>query len=176
MIISGPGIPKDKIRHALVYLYDLFPTLSGLCKLTAPTGIDGRNLVPVLLGKSEGVRDVIYTVYRNTVRAVRTKKWKLLYYPQRNYTQLFNLEKDPLEINNLAILPKYASLKNEMMTLLIDLHKANNDTASLNPKIILPLEYDYTRLKQIPDAHQPEYTLKKYFREVDPKEVIKSNR
>lgn len=176
LIISGPGIPKDKISNALVYLYDLFPTLSSLCKLTTPTGIDGKNLVPVLLGKSEGVRDVIYSAYRNTVRAVRTKQWKLLYYPQRNYTQLFNLEKDPLEIYNLAILPKYASLKNEMMTLLIDLHKANNDTASLNPKIILPLEYDYTRLKQIPDAHQPEYTLKKYFREVDPKEVIKSNR
>jgi hypothetical protein len=37
----------------------------------------------------------------------------------------------------------------------------------MNPKTILPLEYDYTKLKQIPDRHQPEYTLKKYFRGVN---------
>ena len=164
LIISGPGIPKDKISDALVYLYDLFPTLSDLCKLPQPVGIDGKDLVQVITGKTEGVRTSLYTAYRNTVRAVRTKDYKLIYYPQRNYNQLFNLKKDPLEINNLAYLPEFEAKKQEMMQLLKEAYSFNNDTATLEPKIILPLQYDYTKLKQKPDASQPEYTLRKYFK------------
>jgi arylsulfatase A-like enzyme len=173
MILTGPGIPKDKITDALVYLYDLFPTLSDLCKLPAPKGIDGKDLTQVIKGDSSGVRNALYTAYRNTARAVRTKEWKIIYYPQRNHTQLFNLKMDPLELNNLATLPEYQSKKEELMTLLMDFHTATNDTATLYPKTILPLNYDYTKLKQMPDVHQPEYTLKKYFKGVDLKNVEK---
>jgi len=174
LIITGPGIPKDKVTDALVYLYDLFPTLSDLCKLPVPKGIDGKDLTQVIKGDSLGVRNALYTAYRNTARAVRTKEWKIIYYPQRNYTQLFNLKMDPLELNNLATLPKYQSKKEELMTLLKDFHTTTNDTATLYPKTILPLNYDYTKLKQTPDVHQPEYTLKKYFKGVDMKNIEKA--
>jgi arylsulfatase A-like enzyme len=173
LIICGPGIPKEKVSNALVYLYDLFPTLSDLCKLPAPSGTDGKDLAPVLRGESGGVRDALYTTYRNTARAVRTKEWKIIYYPQRDYTQLFNLEKDPLEINNLAKLPESQPKIEEMMTLLRKCYLANDDTATLKPKIILPMEYDYTLLHQHPDEWQPEYTLKKYFKGVDLKKPKK---
>jgi hypothetical protein len=33
----------------------------------------------------------------------------------------------------------------------------------MNPKTLLPLEYDYKILKQKPDQWQPVYTLRKYF-------------
>lgn len=164
LILSGPGIPKEKVSTALVYLYDLFPTLCAIGKLPAPGGIDGKNLLPVITGKADGVRTSLYTAYRNSVRAVRTDEWKLIRYPQRNYTQLFNLKKDPLEINNLAALPEYKSKVEEMMVLLLEGYKATDDTASLYPKNFLPLEFDFTRLKQQPDQWQPEYTLKKYFK------------
>ena len=148
LIISGPGIPKNKVTHALVYLYDLFPTLSDLCNIPQPNGIDGKNLVPIMMGKSEGVRNTLYTAYRNTVRAIRTNDYKLIYYPQRLYNQLFNLKQDPLEINNLAYLPDFETKKNEMMQLLKEAYTANDDTATLEPKEILPLQYDYKKLKQ----------------------------
>ena len=167
LIITGPGIPKDKVTNALVYLYDLYPTLSNLCHLQAPKGIDGKDLTQVIKGDSSGVRNALYTAYRNTARAVRTKEWKIIYYPQRNYTQLFNLKMDPLELNNLAMIPEYQSRKEEMMAQLRAFHTATDDTASLNPKTILPLEYDYTKLKQHPDEGQPEYILKKYFKGAD---------
>lgn len=173
LIITGPGIPKDKVTDALVYLYDLFPTLSDLCKLPVPERIDGKDLTRVIKGDSSGVRNALYTAYRNTARAVRTKEWKIIYYPQRNYTQLFNLKMDPLELNNLALVSEYQSQKEELMKLLKDFHTATNDTATLYPKTILPLNYDYTKLKQKPDVHQPEYTLKKYFKGVDLKNVEK---
>jgi len=167
LILSGPGIPKEKVSDALVYLYDLFPTLSSLCQLPPPTGVDGKDLVQVIIGRSEGVRTALYTAYRNTVRAVRTKEWKIIYYPRRNFTQLFNLKKDPLEINNLAADATFQAKKLEMMQLLKELYAANEDTASLKPKTILPLEVDPAKLKQQPDEFQPEYTLKKYFKAVD---------
>ncbi|MEI7828761.1 MAG: hypothetical protein WCI31_03270 [Prolixibacteraceae bacterium] len=39
-----------------------------------------------------------------------------------------------------------------------------DDTSNMNPGSFLPMEYDYTRLKQKPDQWQPEYTLKKFFK------------
>jgi len=174
LIISGPGIPKKEMRDALVYLYDIFPTLSNLCGLPTPDGIDGKNFVPVIMGKEKEVRSSLYTVYRNTVRAVRTDEWKLIRYPQRNYTQLFNLKQDPLEINNLADITEYKPKIDEMMALLKEWYTVTNDTATMNPKTILPLEYDYKKLRQIPDKLQPEYILKKYFKGVDLKNIKKS--
>jgi len=167
ILLAGPGVPKEKVTDALVYLFDLFPTLCGICSLPAPGGVDGKDLAPVIHGKAKGVRSSLYTAYRNTVRAVRTDEWKLIRYPRRNYTQLFNLKNDPLEIANLADNPEYRDKVKEMMALLMEGYKLTDDTASMNPTDILPLEYDYTKLIQKPDQWQPEYTLKKYFKGVE---------
>lgn len=96
LIITGPGIPEHMVSNALIYLFDMFPTLAELCSVPAPEGIDGQSLVQVISGKSEGVRNSLFTAYRNTVRAVRTNEWKLIRYPERDFNQLFNLAADPL--------------------------------------------------------------------------------
>jgi arylsulfatase A-like enzyme len=163
LFITGPGIPQGKVSDALVYLYDLFPTLCSLSKIAPPSGTDGKDVTPIINGIAEGVRTSLYTVYRNTVRAVRTKEWKLIRYPWKNYTQLFNLAKDPLEINNLGKKAEYQTKVDEMLLLLEDWHEASGDTASLSPGVILPMEYDYKKLKQTPDENQPDYIMKKYF-------------
>jgi arylsulfatase A-like enzyme len=164
LIISGPGIPKEKVSDAFVYLYDLFPTLAMLCSLSKPEGVDGKDITQVILGKSDGVRSSMFNVYRNTVRSVRDKEWKLIRYPLRNYTQLFNLKRDPWEINNLAALPVNQSKVDEMMKLLTSWQKETGDTAVLKSKSTLPMEYNPLLFKQKPDQWQPEYTLKKYFK------------
>ncbi|WP_373943643.1 sulfatase-like hydrolase/transferase [Polaribacter sejongensis] len=93
LIISGPGITKNEKSDALLYLFDIFPTLSDLCELPNPTTTDGQTFAPLLKGKEMETRKSLYTVYRNTVRAVRTDEWKLIKYPNQNYQQLFNLKK-----------------------------------------------------------------------------------
>lgn len=167
LIITGPGIPKQEKKDALVYLYDLFPTLADLCGLPTPEGVDGKDLAPVLLGNEKEVRSSLYTTYRNTVRAVRTDEWKMIRYPQRDYTQLFNLKNDPLEINNLAARAESKTKIEEMTKLLEEWATATDDTVNMHPTKILPLEYDYHKLKQKPDRHQPEYTIKKYFKNTE---------
>lgn len=164
LIISGPGIPKDKISDALVYLYDLFPTMTDLCGLPAPDQIDGKDIAPVIRGELERVRSSLFTAYRNTVRAVRTNEWKMIRYPERDYTQLFNLKNDPLELNNLANQPESQSRVDEMMKLLVDWQRETNDTVSLTANKILPMDYDPESFKQKPDIHQPAYVLKRYFK------------
>jgi arylsulfatase A-like enzyme len=175
LILSGPGIPKNKTKDALVYLFDIFPSLADLCNLPAPTDVDGKNFTPIIKGNEKSIRESLFTVYRNTARAVRTEDWKIIRYPQRNYTQLFNLKNDPLEINNLATNSEYKYKVDEMMELIEEWHLSTNDTVNMNPSTILSLDYDYRKLKQKPDNKQPEYTLKKYFKGVDLKNVKKSD-
>jgi arylsulfatase A-like enzyme len=163
LIIAGPGIPKGKLSDALVYLFDLFPTLAELSNLPAPENVDGKSLAPVISGKSDGVRSSLFTVYRNTVRAVRTKEWKLIRYPKRDYTQLYNLVNDPVEMNNLSGDERYRSKVDEMLKLMLEWQGIVKDTVPLTASRILPLEYDHTKLVRKPDQWQPEYTLKKYF-------------
>ena len=167
LIFSGPGVPKEQTRDALVYLYDIFPSLSDLCGLPVPEGVEGKNISPVIRGEADGVRTSLMTVYRHTVRAVRTKEWKLIRYPERDYTQLFKLVDDPLEINNLADNEAFSGKKEEMLNLLKEWQKELGDTISLTSKKILPMEYEPEKFKQKADGHQPEYTLKKYFKGVD---------
>jgi arylsulfatase A-like enzyme len=163
LIIAGPGIPEGNVSDALVYLFDLFPTLAELCNVPLPDETDGKSLVSVINGKSGGVRSSLFTAYRKSVRAVRTDEWKLIRYPERDYNQLFNLNNDPLELNNLAKTDSYKS-KLEEMTLLMGKWQIDlNDNAPLSVKEVLPLEYDYTKLVRKPDQWQPEYTLVKYF-------------
>ncbi len=163
LIISGPGVKKGKTTGAFVYLLDLFPTLTDLCRLQPPENIDGKSLAGLLGGKEEGIRNSVFTAYRNTVRAVRKDEWKMIRYPERHFTQLFNLESDPLELNNLAGDGEYQEKLNELTGLMQSWQKETNDTARLTSGKQLPMEYDHTLLKRKADQWQPEYTLLKYF-------------
>jgi arylsulfatase A-like enzyme len=167
LILSGPGIPQHRTSDALVYLYDLFPTLAALCNLPPPAAVDGTSLVPVINGDTTEMRHSLFTAYRHTVRAVRDKTWKLIRYPERDFTQLFDLERDPLEIDNLAEREEYRDQVDKMMKLLNEWQVTADDTVRLTAETMLPMEYDPTRFRQRPDLWQPPYALKKYFKDVD---------
>jgi arylsulfatase A-like enzyme len=162
LIIYGPGIPKSKTSEAFVYLSDLFPTLAELCSLPSPEGIDGQSLVSLIKGNRKEIRSSVFTAYRNTVRAVRTDEWKLIRYPERDYTQLFNLKDDPLELNNLTD-DSSDSVKKQLLNLMTEWQINAGDTINLTSPVQLPLEYDYHKLIRSPDKWQPEYTRIKYF-------------
>jgi arylsulfatase A-like enzyme len=164
LIITGPGIPEGKESEAFVYLFDMFPTLAGLCSLPVPDDIDGESLEPVISGNVKDIRSSVFTAYRNTIRAVRTDEWKLIRYPERDFTQLFNLEDDPHEMKNLSNDAKLEPVKAQLFDLLTEWQNKTGDTIDLTFSEILPLEYDHKKLVRKPDRWQPEYTLKKYFK------------
>jgi arylsulfatase A-like enzyme len=96
LILSGPGVPKGTVSDAMGYLFDVFPTVAGLCKVPLPDGVEGK---PLLEGPG---RPAIFTAYRNVQRAVRNGRWKLIRYPKVRRTQLFDLQEDPDERRDLS--------------------------------------------------------------------------
>ena len=165
LIIKGPGVPQGKEFDAFAYIHDLYPTLAELAGLPKREDVDGKSLAKVLSGEEKQVRVSLFTAYRNTVRAVRDQKWKLIRYPERDYTQLFDLENDPEETNNLAEDPRFESEKTKMMDLLMASQKEFGDTISLTAAVLKPMAYNPDTLKRKPDQWQPEYILKRYFGE-----------
>ena len=121
LIITGPGIPEDKKTDALCYLLDLFPTLCDLIGLPIPETVEGQNLSPIIVGEKQKVRDSLFSAYRNTQRAVRDDRYKLIEYTVEGTgkTQLFDMASDPWEIDDLSVDPNYSNhltrLREEMI-------------------------------------------------------------
>ena len=130
LVIAGPGISHGR-SDAFVYLFDLFPTFCELTGSPVPVLVESKSFAPILAGKTTQVRDHIFTAYKNVQRAVRDNRWKLIRYPQINRTQLFDLQNDPHELNNLADKPDSADKIKEMTALLATAQKECDDTCPL---------------------------------------------
>jgi arylsulfatase A-like enzyme len=150
-VVAGPGIPKGR-SEALVYLMDLFPTFCDFAGARTPAGIDGKDLRPVIEGKSAKVRDVLYTGYRDCQRAIRDDRWKLIRYPLVDRTQLFDLAADPHELNNLAAKPEHAAKVRELTALLQKEMARYEDPAPLTVAHPNPAEWSPPAVGQKPDA------------------------
>jgi len=101
-ILLGPGILAGRRIDAMMYQHSLFPTVCDLAGLAAPNTVQFPSLLPLLRGQSQGMLDSVYSCYRGFQRMVRTEKYKLILYPRVKKVQLFDLEKDPWEMKNLA--------------------------------------------------------------------------
>ena len=130
MVIAGPGIPHGE-SDALVYLMDLFPTFCGWAQAETPSEVEGHSLMPIVQGKTQSVREVLYTAYSTAQRSIRDDRWKLIRYPEVNVTQLFDLHADPLELTNLAEQAEHADQVTRLLKLLQQEMDRYADTAPL---------------------------------------------
>lgn len=108
LIVAGPGVAEGRTTDAMVYLFDLLPTLGKLCGVEAPRTSEGVEFSETLRDPSRTARKRLVFAYRASQRAVRDDRWKLIRYPRIDRTQLFDLEADPAETENLAPLPAHA--------------------------------------------------------------------
>ena len=115
LIIAGPGVPKGK-SDALVYLFDLFPTLCEIASVRPPAGCEGVSLLPVIRGQAAATRDLLFAPYRDVQRMVRDDRWKLIWYPKIDRFQLFDLRQDPWEMHDLSADPASADRLTAMKT------------------------------------------------------------
>lgn len=104
LMFAGPGVPKGEKRTGYAYVLDVFPTLCDLIGVDIPDSVEGTSLVSALNDESDQVRDTVFAAYREWQRMVKDDRFKLIEYVVngRRTTQLFDLENDPLELNNLA--------------------------------------------------------------------------
>ena len=129
LVLAGPGVPKGK-SGALVYLFDLFPTLCDLAGVEVPKGVEGRSLVPVMAGKEPRVRDSLFAAYKGVQRMARDERWKLIWYPKVGRFQLFDLSADPDELKDLSADKAHAKKFDEMRALLAREQKTWGDTVA----------------------------------------------
>ncbi len=110
LVFAGPGIPRGQ-SDALVYLFDLFPTICELAGAKTPHVAEGRCLMPNVRNPSVPGWPYLLGAYKDCQRMIRDARWKLLEYRagEARNAQLFNLESDPDELNNLADDPKFAA-------------------------------------------------------------------
>ena len=128
-----------------------------------PEAVEGKSLRRIFSGSVTRVRDTLFTTYENIMRAVRDDRWKLIHYPQIGHTQLFDLESDPHELENLAGHAKHAARVGQLFAKLRVWQAATDDKEELFPAKKKPKYIDLTGRKRKPDAHQPEWIREKYF-------------
>jgi putative heme-binding domain-containing protein len=114
LVMAGPG----KRNTALCYLRDLFPTTCELVGLPIPESVEGRSLKPVIREEKNSVYSEIYGYFRDKQRMVRDQRWKLIHYLEIDRYQLFDLNKDPFEKNDLIVKDHHAQVVRHLQSLL----------------------------------------------------------
>jgi len=131
-IVAGPGIAAGHTNDALMYQHCLFPTICELANVPKPETVQFPSVAPLLRGRPEPVFDSVYCAYRDLQRMVRTDKYKLILYPKANRYQLFDLEKDPWEMNSLAA-ADHKTTVTELLQKLKHWQQEVQDTVVLDP-------------------------------------------
>ncbi len=135
IVASGAGVPKGS-SDALVYLYDIYPTLCGLTGLPIPDEVEGKSLAKVIHGKQAKVRDHLFTAYMDDQRTIRDDRWKLFYRAKEDRAALYDLKNDPHELNDLAAKPEN---KDRIAKLKVELAKAQQlygDTPEVTARLM----------------------------------------
>ncbi|MCC5930854.1 MAG: sulfatase [Cyclobacteriaceae bacterium] len=107
-IFAGKGIKEQgKLCDAPVELLDLFPTLTDLAKLSAPQGLDGHSLFPLLQDvKAERIWPAICT-HGPGNHVIVTRQWRFIQYADGS-RELYDRITDKYEWNNLSGKEGYA--------------------------------------------------------------------
>jgi len=132
LLAWGPGsVHKGYVVEELIQNIDIAPTILEISGLKKPDYMDGRSFMPLLKGKNPDWRnEILYEYYweRNfpqtpTVHGIRTDRFAYMhYYGIWDTDELYDINKDPEELNNLINDPQYKDtvemLKDKMFDLL----------------------------------------------------------
>lgn len=132
LLLTGPGVPKGKRFDQDVYLQDIMPTSLELAGIEKPGYVEFNSFLDIIKGeRKESHYGSIYGCYMDYQRMIRKDGYKLLVYPRIRKILLFDLRKDPKEINNLADRPEHSALVKRMFNDLVDLQKRMGDDLDL---------------------------------------------
>lgn len=120
ILTANKGNPKARegvVEDRLVTFADVMPTLLDLCDIEAPATVDGISMV------GETRHDYIYGECGeddHASRMIRDERFKLIYYPVGNHSQLFDIIADPHEMTDLAQEAEHAETLDRLQALLMD--------------------------------------------------------
>ena len=126
LMLSWPGrIGAGQHSDALVELTDLAPTLLEAAGEPVPEWMQGRSLLPMSTGAAplDRHRDAVWCEYFDALDApdatratmYRRGRYKLVVYHGHGLGELYDLERDPGEFDNLWDDPRHAALKADLL-------------------------------------------------------------
>ncbi|QOR70477.1 sulfatase-like hydrolase/transferase [Ruania alkalisoli] len=120
MILTGPvgddRVSPGQVDQRLCGLQDVMPTLLDLAGIDPPAGLDGRSVVT---GAQRGhFTGAVGAGVKATCMA-RDDRYKLIYYPHGNRRQLFDLDVDPAELDDLASSPDHQDVLERLSNVLV---------------------------------------------------------
>ncbi|WP_420601053.1 sulfatase [Flagellimonas sp.] len=137
-----PGTTSDEMVQNL----DFAQTFLEAAGIMAPEDMQGESLVPLLKGNTQAWnRDGVYYHYyeypaEHAVKrhyGIATKTHKLIhFYHDVDEWELYDLEKDPNEMNNVYADPTYSSVVDQLKKELDELRKKYKDSPELDQKFI----------------------------------------
>ena len=108
----GQGLRDDR----LAVQADVFPTLAEICGIETPKTVEGLSLT------GEKTRAYIYGEHgedQRPTRMVRDSRYKLIYYPEGNHLQMFDLKEDPREQKDISDDATHAEILGQLTNLLM---------------------------------------------------------
>ncbi len=120
-VASLPGlIPQGKRTDAMLSLVDLAPSFLDFSEIPIPRCMTGFSQKTVLCGETKAVRNhvMIENHHQPTKMHLKTyvdTRYKLTVYSNQPYGELFYLQQDPGEINNLWDEPATQPLKSQLL-------------------------------------------------------------
>lgn len=133
LIITGPGIKAGKRVDEMVYQHSMYATTCDLAGVAIPKHVEFPSLVPMLHAeKPEPIHDAMFGWLTSLQRSIRTKTHKLIFYPQLNRYQVFDLEKDSWEMHDLVDNPAYADVKHELIAKLKEKQRQLGDPMDID--------------------------------------------
>ena len=127
LLIAGAGVSaRGRASSRTVEFLDLYPTLTALAGVSAPAGLHGRSLVPLLRNPAAVWNHPALTQVRRgggdtgfKGYSVRNERWRYTEWDEgKRGVELYDEVRDPNEIQNLAADPAQAKVVAEMRALL----------------------------------------------------------
>jgi len=127
--------------NQLIQNLDFAPTFLDYAGVKIPTDMQGESFRKILSNEKSEWRDAIYYTYYEYPSVhmvkrhygIRTDRYKLIhFYYDIDQWELYDLEEDPSEMNNIYNNPKYSEIQNKMHTRLDDLREKYGDSDEMD--------------------------------------------
>lgn len=146
LIIRYPSeIQAGSENNNLVQNIDFAPTILDVAGVEVPEEIQGESLTPLFAGNNTDWRDQLYYHYyeypaEHAVKrhyGIRTDRYKLIhFYYDIDEWELYDLENDPQEMNNVYENPEYAEIRDSLNQELEDLREYYRDSDELSQQFL----------------------------------------
>ena len=185
----GTNFPAGLVMEELVEAsVDISTTICALAGIEPMFTSDGMDISPLLYGEHREIHKIAVTEFPWS-KAVRMGKYRFIYHPKEMYQevypdgfgQLFDLEADPYEMDNLFFKPQYQDLIGEIREELLEwlittTHPVTHNTAKVKYDEHEQMYSCYKHLYNLDGKMNPDHFRQPGKRKIIPQDYSKDDK